>query len=120
VHLIIEKSPIERIADADILYRERTKDITMKRRRKKKKKECIWPSCIAKAKTRMGLCSKHKARFYMDSLLKVSHSAFPYDEMIDLHVDVIEFAKRMEIDIPIAVAWLIAEGLNSYEEKDKK
>lgn len=117
---MMEKSPIERIADADKIYEERTKHITMKRRRKKKKKVCIWPGCNGIPKTKMGLCSKHKARFYMDTLLKVSHKAFPYDEMIDLHVDVIDFAKRMEIGVSIAVAWLIAEGLNGFEAKEKE
>ena len=109
---------IDYIQKADERYKRRTSKLKKKkRRRKRKKRTCFWPMCREPA-SGMGLCTRHKAKYYAGTLIKIDHSAFPYDEMVDLYKDIIYYAEEMEVDPNIFIVWLISEGINSYEEKE--
>lgn len=115
-----ERSYAQDIEEADRIYRERTENINKpkRKRRKRKKRICFWPGCENKVQT-SGLCAKHRGRYYAGTLLMLDHTAFPRDEMFDLHKDVIAFSAKQNISIGVAVVWLLSKGLDGYEDINK-
>ena len=114
----------ESIEEMDRKYRERTKGITMDERPKsggRKKKdynqgECRVPGCERQVES-IGLCRYHRIRHYNGTLLRLSPSVFNLEEMFELYRDVFDFAENAGISFEEATAWLIAEGLNSFERR---
>ena len=113
----MQESGIDYIRKADREYRNKIRK--NKRCKKRKRKVCFWPGCHGKIQA-MGLCSKDRARYYAGILLRIDYTAFPPEEMMFLYKDILKFSEEMEITPNIATAWLLAEGLNGWEKKQKK
>jgi hypothetical protein len=112
---------IESIRAMDEDYKRKTAHLTITEKSGRKKKayntgKCWWPGCERNA-VAIGLCKYHKMRDNNGTLLRIDQHAFPRDEVLQMYRDVIAFAERAGISVDEAVAWLVAEGLNSFERR---
>lgn len=112
------------IQERDKLFQNDIETIEAKEKGKKRRKtRCVYPECDDKVDSKaklLGMCNKHRARHYSGTLLTLDPSAFPIEEMLELYKDVFAFAEELNVDVSVAVTWLISEGLNSYERRVKK
>jgi hypothetical protein len=109
-------------ADCEDKYVKKTVPTNAEKSGRKKKAyntcKCWWPGCERNA-VAIGLCKYHKMRDNNGTLLRIDQHAFPRDEVLQMYRDVIAFAERAGISVDEAVAWLVAEGLNSFERRSR-
>jgi hypothetical protein len=122
-HKGVDMDTIESINAMDEDYKRKTAHLTITEKSGRKKKayntgKCWWPGCERNA-VAIGLCKYHKMRDNNGTLLRIDQHAFPRDEVLQMYRDVIAFAERAGISVDEAVAWLVAEGLNSFERRSR-
>lgn len=126
---------LERIEEEDdtgtkiLLFDKRYNTMKRKRKRKnpprktnqkrKRKTKCMWPDCNNNAVS-INMCTSCRAKHYNGKILTADPRFFNHEETLELYEDVIEFMLKEDITKEQAVTWLIAEGLNSIEKKEKK
>lgn len=90
-----------------------------KRKRKQKKEKCMWPECNNDAVS-LHMCVSCRTKHYNGKILTADPRFFNHEETIELYEDVIAFMEKEEVTREQAITWLIAEGLNRIDEKEKK
>lgn len=91
---------------------------TKKRKRKQIKEKCMWPECNNDVAS-LHMCASCRTKHYNGKALKADPRFFNHEETLELYEDVIAFMQREDVTREQAVTWLIAEGLNRTEEKEK-
>jgi ferredoxin len=117
-----EKDTLTRIVKYDERYNKLSKSLTKKtktgrkkRKRKQKKPLCYW--CKNREAISIGLCPTCRTKHYTGTLLCVDGNLFNQEEAMELYMDVIEFSKKADMTVGEASAYLIAEGLNSFDRR---
>lgn len=99
--------------------KRRRKVKSRKRKRKQPKEKCMWPECNNDAVS-LHMCASCRTKHYNGKVLMADPRFFNHEETIELYEDIIAFMKKEDITRAQAVTWLIAEGLNRIDEKEKK